>query len=179
MATYVNNDYDLDFSTTGIEAYKVKVSTKGVATLTKVDEVPAGTPVLLVKDGGATEDIPVITGAAAVTGNDLVAGTGAGVATIDGDYTNMILNTVDGNVGFYFAAGQTVAANKAYLHIASTLAPDAAAARMLFVFDGETTAISNVKQATSEGAVYNLSGQRVSQPAKGLYIVNGKKVVIK
>ena len=179
MATYIST-YDLDFSSTGIEAYKVKVSTKGVATLTKVDEVPAGTPILLVKDGGATEDIPVTTGAATVSDNDLVAGTDAAVATVDGEYTNMILNNVDGNVGFYFAAGQTVAADKAYLHIATSLAPNAeAGARLVFVFDGETTAISNVKQATSEGAVYNLSGQRVGQPTKGLYIVNGKKVVIK
>ncbi|MBQ8487431.1 MAG: hypothetical protein IJ533_07275 [Prevotella sp.] len=179
MATYIPT-YDLDFSSTGIEAYKVKVSTKGVATLTKVDEVPAGTPILLVKDGGATEDIPVTTGAATVSDNDLVAGTDAAVATVDGEYTNMILNNVDGNVGFYFAAGQTVAADKAYLHIATSLAPNAeAGARLVFVFDGETTAISNVKQATSEGAVYNLSGQRVGQPTKGLYIVNGKKVVIK
>ena len=179
MATYIPT-YDLDFSSTGIEAYKVKVSTKGVATLTKVNEVPAGTPILLVKDGGATEDIPVTTGAATVSDNDLVAGTDAAVATVDGEYTNMILNNVGGNVGFYFAAGQTVAADKAYLHIATSLAPEAeAGARLLFVFDGETTAISNVKQAASENAVYNLSGQRVGQPTKGLYIVNGKKVVIK
>lgn len=179
-ATYVNNDYDLDFSSTGIEAYKVKVSTKGVATLTKVDNVPAGTPVLLYKDGGATEDIPVMTGAAAVSDNDLVAGTGAAVATADGDYTNMILNNIDGNVGFYFAAGQTVAANRAYLHIASTLAPDAAdAARMQMVFDGEATGIENVRSEVKDGQFFNLSGQRVAAPQKGLYIVNGKKVIIK
>lgn len=177
FATFVPTQ-PLDFSAASIEAYKVKVNTKGVATLTKVEQVPAYTPVLLYKDGGATENIPVITGATAIDDNDLLPGTGATVATTDGEYTNMILNNVDG-IGFYFANGQTVDADKAYLHIASTLAPDAATARMLFVLDGETTAISNVKQAASENAVYNLSGQRVSQPAKGLYIVNGKKVVIK
>ena len=31
----------------------------------------------------------------------------------------------------------------------------------------------------SDGAVYNLSGQRVSQPTKGIYIINGKKVRMK
>jgi len=30
-----------------------------------------------------------------------------------------------------------------------------------------------------DGNFYNLAGQRVAQPAKGLYIVNGKKVIIK
>ena len=164
-ATYVPS-CDLDFSATSIEAYKVKVSSKGVATMTKVDNVPAGTPVLLYKDGGTTEDIPVMTGAA--------------VATTDGDYTNMILNNVGGNIGFYFANGQTVAANRAYLHFNSSLAPDALAP-MMMVFDGEATGISEIKtMRNAENEIFfDLQGRKVAQPAKGLYIVNGKKVVIK
>lgn len=179
-ATYVPS-YDLDFSATSIEAYKVKVNEKGKATLTKVDNVPAGTPVLLYKDGGATENIPVMTGAAAVTDNDLVAGTGATVETIDGEYTNMILNNVGGNIGFYFAAGQTVAANRAYLHFATSLAPEASS-RLVMVFGDETTGINDAKRLNNKEEItniYNLSGQRVAQPTKGLYIVNGKKVIIK
>ena len=179
-ATYVPS-YDLDFSATSIEAYKVKVNEKGKATLTKVDNVPVGTPVLLYKDGGATENIPVMTGAAAVTDNDLVAGTGAAVATTDGEYTNMILNNVGGNIGFYFAAGQTVAANRAYLHFATSLAPEASS-RMVMVFGEETTGISDTTRLNNKEEItniYNLSGQRVAQPTKGLYIVNGKKVIIK
>ena len=181
-ATYVPS-YDLDFTGKTIEAYKVKVSTKGIATLTKVDNVPAGTPVLLYKEGGATEDIPVMTGAAAVTENDLVAGTGAAVATDGGDYTNMILNNGSEGIGFYFANDQTVATNRAYLHIANTLAPDAAVAgsRMSMVFDGEATGVDatlvNSEKVNSD--VYDLQGRRVAQPTKGLYIVNGKKVIIK
>ncbi len=180
-ATYVNSDYDLDFSATSIEAYKVKVSTKGVATLTKVDNVPAGTPVLLYKDGGATEDIPMMSGAAAVTGNDLVAGTGATVATIDGDYTNMILNNVSG-IGFYFANGQTVATNRAYLHIATTLAPDASGgSRMTMVFGDDATSINTMlmNNVVKNNEYFDLQGRRVVQPQKGLYIVNGKKVIVK
>ena len=179
-ATYVPT-CDLDFFATSIEAYKVKVNEKGKATLTKVDNVPAGTPVLLYKDGGATENIPVMTGAAAVTDNDLVAGTGAAVATTDGEYTNMILNNVGGNIGFYFAAGQTVAANRAYLHFATSLAPEASS-RMVMVFGEETTGISDTTRLNNKEEItniYNLSGQRVAQPTKGLYIVNGKKVIIK
>ena len=41
------------------------------------------------------------------------------------------------------------------------------------------TAINNVKASVNEGVVYNLQGQQVMQPTKGLYIINGKKVVIK
>ena len=179
FATYVSN-LALDFSNTTIKAYKVKVASPGVATLTEVAQVPAKTPVLLYAAGGATEDIPVIASAAAVTDNDLVAGTGAAVATTDGDYTNMILNVVDDQVGFYFAADQTVAANRAYLHIATTLAPDAeAGAPMVIEFADEVTGIEAVEAETSASGIYNLAGQRVAKAQKGLYIVNGKKVIVK
>lgn len=184
FATYVSN-YNLDFSSAKTKAYKVAVESKGVATLTEVEQVPAKTPVLLYCDGGngVGEDIAVTTDAvSAVTGNDLVAGTGATVATTDGDYTNMILNNVDNNIGFYFANNQTVDTNRAYLHILTTLAPDDAQtnARMYMVFDNEASGISAVNSEEMKvQSCYNLSGQRISQPTKGLYIVNGKKVVIK
>ena len=43
------------------------------------------------------------------------------------------------------------------------------------------TAVQSVKVIASEtdGAIYNLSGQRVSSPSKGIYIQNGKKIIIK
>ena len=55
-----------------------------------------------------------------------------------------------------------------------------------FTIDGvedeaTTTSINEeaiVKGATSPTMIYNLAGQRVSQPTKGLYIVNGKKIVM-
>ena len=178
-ATLVS-DYALDFSSSSIKAYTVKVASQGVATLTEVGQVPAKTPVLLYAAGGATEDIPVIASATALENNDLVAGTGAAVATTDGDYTNMILNVVDDQVGFYFAADQTVAANRAYLHIATTLAPDAeAGAPMVIEFADEVTGIEAVEAETSASGIYNLAGQRVAKAQKGLYIVNGKKVIVK
>ena len=181
FATYVNSDHDLDFSSTTIEAYKVKVSSKGLATLTKVNEVPAGTPVLLYANGDATGSIPVMTGAAAVTDNDLVAGTGAAVATTSGDYTNMILNVVDEQIGFYFANDKTVATDRAYLHIASEMAPDAqTSSRMRMVFAGETTGVKSLPTSQKgEESVYNLAGQRVKKPTKGLYVKGGKKVIVK
>lgn len=184
-ATYVS-DYNLDFTSATTKAYKVNVASKGVATLTEVAKVPAKTPVLLYAEGGNGEGeaIPVTTEAiAAVTENDLVAGTGATVATTDGDYTNMILNNVDSKIGFYFANGQTVAANRAYLHILTTLAPDAVGGSrgMSLVFADDVTGISATlkNKEIEDKEVYNLKGQRVVQPTKGLYIVSGKKVIIK
>ena len=105
------------------------------------------------------------------------------ITQTDGDNTNFILtvNTVNGDVAtpkFYKvnnAEGNTVRANRAYLQI-----PTATAAREYFWFDDEATAIDAVRQEqTFAGEAYNLAGQRVAQPTKGLYIVNGRKVVIR
>ena len=178
-ATYVNSDDNLDFTSTTIKAYtaKVNTSTKAVE-LTQINKVPAGTPVLLYAEGGETEAVPVSATADTPAESDLIAGTGAAVATDGGEgKINYILNNVSG-IGFYKAAGQVVATNRAYLQ--TTV--DAAAAPMFLIFNDETTSIGaslvNNEQRTVN-SVYNLAGQRVAQPTKGLYIVNGKKVVVK
>lgn len=79
-------------------------------------------------------------------------------------------------VGFYKAetGESTLGAHKAYLDLGS----GNARAFLGFDFD-ETTGINNLTPAFSEGAVYDMQGRRVAQPTKGLYIINGKKVVIK
>ena len=41
------------------------------------------------------------------------------------------------------------------------------------------TGISHIKAPASEPTFFNLNGQRISQPTKGIYIQNGRKVVIK
>ena len=77
--------------------------------------------------------------------------------------------------GFYkLSSGGTIGANKAYL-VSGAGAPE------FFGFDGNTTGIDAtlVNSEKVNSVVYDLLGRRVSQPAKGLYIVNGKKVVIK
>ena len=49
-----------------------------------------------------------------------------------------------------------------------------------FLGFGDVTAINKVEmKKVEDGVFYNLAGQQVAQPTKGLYIVNGKKVVIK
>ena len=47
--------------------------------------------------------------------------------------------------------------------------------------EGNTTGVADINRETitNNGDFFNLAGQRVAQPTKGLYIVNGKKVVIK
>lgn len=176
LATYASN-FDLDFtSVDGIEAYIAKEEA-GAVKLTKVNKVPAGTGVLLrsTSGGAVAKDVPVAASADAIAENIFVRGTGATVATDAGaGKTNYVLGKKSGVVGFYKANGATVGADKAYLQ--TTLG---SAARIDINFD-DATAIEAVKaQNVENGQFFNLAGQRVAQPTKGLYIVNGKKVIIK
>lgn len=57
---------------------------------------------------------------------------------------------------------------------------EGAAARELdLVIDGVSTGIKNMKVGTDDNVYYDLQGRRVLYPTKGLYIVNGRKVIIK
>ncbi len=155
-----------------LKAYVVSALSKDAATLTEVTEAPANTGVILVGTAGQAYTIPVLASASAVGTNYLKAAVTA--------------TAIDANAAYILQSGlfhkvteaSTVPAGKAYL-----LASDvpASAPSLSFVFDDEmTTGINAVKGAAAiNGAVYNLNGQRVAQPTKGLYIVNGKKVVLK
>ena len=176
---------NLDFSTAeNVEACTASVATDGKITYTVVNTVKAGEGVLLrSKDGGeASELIPVIAEATANTDNAFVgipAKVKLAQSTEEG-YTNYILSKVGDVLGFYKVNtnGSWCNAGTAYLKVANSVSP----ARGFFALWNEDTTGINAAAATSnsiEGQTYNLNGQRVAQPAKGLYIVNGKKVVIK
>ena len=167
-ATYITNE-DVDFS--GVTAYIVSSKTASSATLTEVASAPAGTPVLI----NASEGEHILTSEASpvdVSDNKLQAATNA--VTADG--TQYILANGGSGIGFYKAkSGTTIAAGKAYL------SSSAGSPALTFVFEGGTTGITDVKNSNTVSGFnfFNLKGQRVDQPTKGLYIVNGKKVIIK
>ena len=175
-ATYCS-PYALDFTDASIKAYIAKANGTTGVTFTQINKVPANTGVLLYKDGGTTENIPVLDGDAdATTGNVFVPGTGAAVVSVSGSNHNYILNNVGGVVGFYKAAGQTVATNRAYIQI------DEGSGVKEFIalpgFEDDADGISLAPALSEgEGAIYNVAGQRMEKPNKGLYIVNGKKVL--
>lgn len=95
----------------------------------------------------------------------------------NGVTTNYILTKNSGKVGFFKvnSAGSWCAAGTAYLSTSAT------SARGYFPLWEDATSIEGVV-SESENVnlpVYDLQGRRVTSPQKGLYIVNGKKVVIK
>lgn len=175
-ATYASNNA-LDFSGSGINAYIAKADGTTGVTFTQVDKVPANTGVLLYADGGATVDIPSLTGAASkVSGNVFLPGTGEAVASVDGSLHNYILNKPSEKpIGFYRAAGQTVAKNRAYIQI-----DESTPVKGFIALPGsEETAVKTVKAEAENGVIFNLAGQRVQKLQRGINIVNGRKVVVK
>ena len=74
----------------------------------------------------------------------------------------------------------TVKAGKALLP-ASALTSSGDIRAYTFVFVDPTTGITETQNVSAEefGTIFNLAGQRISQPQKGVNIINGKKVLVK
>lgn len=175
----------LDLSNLGdVQAYTLTAdaATGKITKTAKSDALAANEGVVLhnAKGSDVTLSIPVAASATASASNDLKAFTGgsAKLAQVsETGYTNYILSKEADGVGFYKVniAGNSMGANTAYLQV-----KDAAnGARTAFFFDNDATGINAIESAQQKGSVYNLNGQLVAQPTKGLYIVNGKKVIVK
>lgn len=145
-------------------------NSKTRVTLNEIAEVPANTGVLLVNETGATTATVTINDAAAATvANNALVGTLAPHAKAAGD---LFLGNNEGVVGFYDWAGTSLAANRAYIP-----ATTAAGVRAL-LFDNTTTGVNAATLNNASQKVFDLQGRRVQTAQKGLYIVNGKKVVL-
>jgi len=164
-----------DFTVSGATAYKMALDlTNNTLTGTAVDKVPAGEGVLLKGEANAKVTIAATSGASALTDNNLHGTTQAdGTLATKGSNDYYVLS---GDT-FKKFTGDAFTANKAYFEVDGTTVQGRV---FTMVFDDETTGIRSIDngQLTMD-KVYNLNGQCVAQPTKGLYIVNGKKVVVK
>ena len=170
--TYYNVGAALSFE--GVTAYRVSSVAEDHVNLLPVTEAPANTPVLLKAEPGAY-NLTVIASAESVGTNKLRRSDGT--ATTNEDYDVYALAKKNGVVGFYkVQAGVTVPAGKCYLSVAK----EASSARDFLSFIEENaTRINAVENGQSTDEVFDLQGRQVKQPTKGLYIKNGKKVIIK
>ena len=185
MATF-SSTYALDFTdVTDVTAYVVTGEKDDMIIREPIaGKVAANTGLVLKSNNGGavTVEIPAATegteyNATSTTKNYLVAVSEDTEVVKATTGTNYVLSVQSGKVVFapIEDVSATVTAGKAYLAM-----PEGSNARMLYFDEGEATAIQAVESLTEQGQeVYNLQGQRVSQPTKGLYIVNGKKVIKK
>ena len=197
----------LDFTTMesqGVKAYTATGYDYGTGTiwLSRVKKVPAETGVLVIAPKG-DYDVPTAS-VASVYGNMFKGSLSASkiytTETIDDVVcTNYYLSNGTYGVGFYKVTnegGVSLAANRCYLPIpnkaAGTRGIDAGAAKFsiqnsaevigIRIFSNGTTgihAIENIQKTMEKDVYYNLQGQRVVNLGKGIYIKDGKKVVIK
>lgn len=159
----------------GVAAYVVSEVGDDYVTLSEVTEAPAQTPVILNASAGIHE-LTVKASASAVDQNFLKVSDG----TIVGDGTNYYALAADenGTVGFHVvAADVAIPAGKCYLDTGGL----SAKARLNMEVP-EANGIDLVKAPASSSAdafYYSLSGQRVVNPSRGLYIRQGKKIWVK
>ena len=149
--------------------------------LTKLTgDIPAETGFIVKYKGGVNETtgcvyMKIADSAPALPGRNELTGTLETVAkpTSGTVYT---LQNKNNTLGFYKYTGANVKGGKAYYHRA-----DGAAAPMGFVFDfeGQTTGVESIEVNAENQVIYDLSGRRVAKAGKGLYIINGKKVLVK
>ena len=171
-ATFYSNAGNYQASA-GTQVFAVNLAGNAI-TMTEITDgiVNSGQGVVLKSTDASITMTPNASASAGdYSGNSLV-GTMTSITNPGNAY---VLNKDSQGVGFYkLSASGTIDANKAYLTYS-------ASARDFFGFD-ETTGISEKVIVNSEkfdGEWYDLGGRRIAQPTKGIYIINGKKIVIK
>ena len=177
-ATFVS-DKALNFQGSPVKAYIVTDHWDDELIMKQMTgTVPANTPLLLNAVKAGKYNIPFAASSSTnVDGNKLVAGNGNSVSAGSEEEERYVL-VADGNKAVFKrieSTPATVPVGKAYLQFVGELD-----APFLYIGSGQTTGIESIEAAkAAKGVYYNIAGQRVAQPTKGLYIVNGKKVVVK
>ena len=180
--TYYNGLADVTVAE-GTTVYTAKQNNAGGVTLTETGSrvIKRGEAVLLKSTADVVLSSAADSGTGTYTDNEL-KGVDCETAQ-DANTTYYVLSKVNGVFGFYKLKNTVnLGANKAYLAVATppSLAP------AYFGFDEGTTNILNTDftdNTDKAGAIYDLQGRKIANGqkpnAKGLYIVNGKKMVIK
>ncbi|MBQ1177701.1 MAG: exo-alpha-sialidase, partial [Bacteroidaceae bacterium] len=157
---------------------------KGVITMSAItdDIIPANTGVVICGAEGSYIFVKASANGSPVAGNLLrgYAGTAeyAEVALPTDGSVNYVLTVKDDMVGFYKKAlGFKVYNNKAYLNVPA--AHNVRSLSIRFEGDGSTGIENSEFTIQNSELIYDLMGRRVLNPTKGVYVVGGKKVIIK
>lgn len=176
FATYATTNNVVVPNDENVKVMTVKVNAEGTAIeLNEVKAgtvIPAGKGILVKADQGNHNFVVTSKEGTELTNNNLVAAT----ADVTSDGAKFFaLTKIGDKVGFALVEKDVVIpAGKAYLEVTK-----GTAAAKFFSLDGEATGINSVKTAKVDGAYYTLEGVKTTKPVKGLYIHNGKKIVVK
>lgn len=182
-ATFCANE-NYTWTDPNLKAYVVSSVNETAATMQQVNMIPAGTGVIL---AGPTGDY-TLTSTESVTrvgDNYLRANLMDYVLPANDGSTNYNYTLAAGPTFKHSSGSGTLAAGKAFLRTTVNVTgdPGAPAPALSIVFADTTPTgietINNNRETITNNRYFNLNGQRVAQPTKGLYIVNGRKVVLK
>ena len=160
----------------GVTASKVTGIVGNTLVLQEVETtIPANTPVVVTSASAVNE---TFYGISTATQGSYTDGLLTGVYTTAVVPVNSyVLKTQNGYQAFYKVteSGKKSAANRCYLTL-----PAESTVKAFYLNFSDETAINAVEATQNENAaIFNLAGQRVSKAQKGLYIVNGKKVIMR
>ena len=151
--------------------------------LTKLTgDIPAETGFIVKYKGGVDEAtgcvfMKIADSDPEFTGDNELTGTLETIAKpAPADGTVYTLQYLNNTLGLYKYTGDNLKGGKAYYLLAN-----GSAVPMGFVFDfeGQTTGVESIEVNADNQVIYDLSGRRVAKAGKGLYIINGKKVLVK
>lgn len=173
---------------TGVKAYRLKSVSDTKFLLQEVElkgnKLPASSAVVLIKEGeNPSGNWGISTEASTPLGNNLFLGTFEDIAnSSSGQGTNSSIYVLGGKnsvVGFYPYSGENIPAFKAYYDAGMESGIQA----FTFLYDDEETAIEHLMQdvdCDDNAVIYDLMGRRVTQMNKGgIYLMNGKKILVK
>ena len=176
MAAALGADQDIQMRT--FSSYADNVMTFAVVADDAVIE--AGTPFLIKLNTTVTNptfnSVTISNTAAQAINNNGVSFIGTySTTTLNADGTHLFITT-DGKLAYPKADGTTMKGMRAYISVPSALAPTVSGARLVFndINDDEPSGIQTPTQKKTPSAIYNLNGQRLQQPRKGLNIIDGK-----
>lgn len=144
--------------------------------------IPAGTPVVFKYNTGEEDGnvfLQVMTDATAAPSQNNLAGSYVTLpkSTAEAGKVVYTLQQIGGNTGFYQYSGANIQGFRAYLSLNNAVAAGAIGLE----FDNAVTGIDAIEfdDDVKQSNIYDLSGRRVNRMTKGMYIVNGQKVLIK
>ena len=180
--TFFNDNYSFE-ADPNTQVFQAELdNATGALTLREIDDkiVNANEAVILKSSGNPVMTLTTTNSSDLYEYNNLIGVNNPEGEDNDGYFYVLNYKAATG-VGFYkLADGKKLGYGKAYLSYDSSSAPELDYLEFNYG-NGNTTGVNEVRgqKEESRSQYYDLQGRRVAQPAKGLYIVNGKKVVIK
>ena len=169
--------YSVNINSSDVKAYCVSYANGVISLGDEVKALPAGTAVLLKAEtaGDFTQGIEIARVLNSLNTGLRAASTDESNPTKGDGATIYVLADGNHGVGFYLLANNVeIPAGKGYLVIEAS-----AEGREFIGFADDATTIKAVENLKKSGLIYNLAGQQVKKAQKGVYIIDGKKAIVK